>query len=165
MASKHLKAKKQRLLSVLEAKRYQISERADHIQSSMGASAQKKTDDPFGKMKVVNKKKGKVASSLNSIKDLVSKTQKGSQALRKIQNSIPKLKKPTNLKPIIIGASALVVIGAIAGQGKRKHRKKELETLKDFRPSIGLMLFKWLLSAFQPAAKHLISQQVKKRIG
>jgi len=156
MASKHLQAKKQRLLSVLEAKRYQISESAERLQSSASSQEVGKPN-----MKIVSKKRGKVTSSLKLAKDFIGKRRKKSQQLSKFKGSTPKINAP--LKPILIGSGALFIVGALIGQSKKKRRKKEL-ALKEAKAGFGMVIFKWLLSAFLPAAKHVVTQVIKNKV-
>lgn len=71
-------------------------------------------------------------------------------------------------RPVMLGLGALLLVGFLSGSGSRRKKKRKYRAEKKEQKlakfGLGFFLFKWLLGASQPAVRHLITKQVKKRL-
>ena len=183
MASKLIKARKRQLLSDLEEKRNAIKVGAVNLQETVGESTKDLVARPqLGNSRLIHERAQPSTSALSLISSATGFTDKinsftKSQSVRKVIRTAHELKNrtvvraqqgensPETIKLAVLGCGSVFILGSLlAKSSKRKKRKKESEEAKIAKMGIGFLLFKWLLSASQPAVKYAITKKVKNGI-
>lgn len=137
-----------------------------------GKGVAKVSQKTLAQKKKVQKLSGKMAAIKLPLQDKVPSGSELPGKSLSLANRVSEQIKNVPRKPALMGLGALFVIGALmAGKKQKIKKRKKKQALAQVKESkqvarygVGVLILKWLLSASQPAIKHLITKKVKKNL-
>ncbi len=181
MAKNSHTERKEQLISSLKQKRVAISQSTNHLQASVARPVKGRQIQAIPAIEVAQQEENQVKSasglaSFPALQQLIDLATDKFPALGSLEKTVKlrnalaqKLPSKKVVKPVLLGLGAsFIVISLLKAKKKNKVKvkKEEADILqRATKPAAALLILKTLLTISQPALKHVVTSEVKKRVG